>query len=72
MGCPHNIVHLLRHHGLSEQAAYDKVHELLRHCYKQWYLAQAALPIWGERVDQEVQRYIRGIQDVALANTHWR
>jgi hypothetical protein len=30
------------------------------------------MPIWGEKVDREVQRYIKGIQDVALANAHWR
>jgi hypothetical protein len=30
------------------------------------------LPIWGEKVDKKVQRYLRGIEDVALANAHWR
>jgi hypothetical protein len=39
---------------------------------RQWYLTQAALPICGEKVDKEVQLYIQGIQDVALANAHWR
>ncbi|KAH8756856.1 pentalenene synthase [Hyaloscypha finlandica] len=70
-GCPHNIIHLLRHHGLSEQEFYDRVQTLLRQRYKQWYLAHAHLPTWGEQTDREVQRYIKGIEDVALANAHW-
>ncbi|KAG4419573.1 hypothetical protein IFR04_007275 [Cadophora malorum] len=31
----------------------------------------ADLPVWGEEVDKEVQRYIQGIQDVVLANVNW-
>lgn len=72
LGCKHNIIHLYRHHGLSEQESYDRAHGLMRSLYKRWYLAQATLPIWEEQVDQQVQRYIKGIQDVALANAHWR
>ena len=71
LGCEHNIVHWYLHHGLSEQAAYDKIHTLMRDRYRSWYRAQAELPLWGENLDQQVQRYIKGIQDVALANAHW-
>lgn len=45
---------------------------MLRERYRQWYLTMADLPIWGESVDKEVQRYIQGIQDVVLANVNWR
>ncbi|PVH75594.1 terpenoid synthase, partial [Cadophora sp. DSE1049] len=69
--CPHNVVHLLRQHGFTEQRAYDRAHEMLRERYRQWYLAMAELPVWGEKVDKEVQRYIQGIQDVVLANVNW-
>ncbi|KUJ19990.1 terpenoid synthase [Mollisia scopiformis] len=69
--CPHNIIYLLRYHGFSEQEAYNHVQILLRNRYKEWYLAQAQLPTWGERVDREVQWYIKGMQDVALANANW-
>ena len=72
LGCEHNIVHWFRHHGLTEQEAYDRVHELMRERYRSWYLALAELPIWGEEIDRQVQRYIKGMQDVALANAHWR
>ncbi|KAH9218184.1 isoprenoid synthase domain-containing protein [Leptodontidium sp. 2 PMI_412] len=69
--CPHNIIHLFRHHGLSEQAAYDRAQVMLRERYREWYLALADLPIWGEAIDKQVHRYIKGIQDVASANAHW-
>lgn len=72
LGCPHNIIHWYRHHGYTEQQAYDQVHLMMRQCYKDWYLALVRLPIWGEEVDRDVQRYIKGIQDIALANAHWR
>lgn len=70
--CPHNVIHLLRHHSLSEQGAYDYAHDLLRKRYREWYIAHSTLPVWGEEIDQSVHRYIKGIQDVALANAHWR
>lgn len=40
--------------------------------YREWYLALVELPSWGERVDSDVQRYIRGIQNVVQANLNWR
>ncbi len=29
------------------------------------------MPIYGEKIDKQVHRYIKGIQDVALANANW-
>ncbi|KAI9046800.1 hypothetical protein LZ554_008882 [Drepanopeziza brunnea f. sp. 'monogermtubi'] len=69
--CPHNVIHLLRHHGFSEQGAYDEAHKMLRARYKLWHLTMADVPVWGEKVDREVSRYVQGIQDVALANVNW-
>lgn len=54
------------------QQAFDHVNNMLRACYRKWYLALAELPQWGEKVDEEVQKYIRGVQDVVLANLNWR
>lgn len=54
------------------QQAFDSVDRLLRDCYRDWYLAIASLPQWGEEVDAQVQKYIQGVQDVALANLNWR
>jgi hypothetical protein len=31
----------------------------------------AEVPQWGEAVDAQVQTYIRGCQDVVLANLNW-
>lgn len=72
LGCPHNIIHWCRHHGLTEQDAYSAVQVMIRQRYREWHLALAEMPIFGEELDRQIQRYIRGIQDVALANVHWR
>ena len=72
-GVNHNIIAIYRlGSGLSAQGAFDKVGESLKARYRDWYLAQAALPQWGEHIDSQVQRYIMGVQDVVLANLHWR
>ena len=72
MGVVHNIVHLFRQDGLSHQEAYDRVNELLKKCYNRWYIALSDLPVWGEAVDVQVQMYIKGCQDIILANVNWR
>lgn len=53
--------------GLSAQAAFNKVEELLRSRYKEWYLALANLPQWREEIDAAVQKYVQGVQNVVLA-----
>jgi len=58
--------------GMPAQQAFDSIDKLLRDCYRDWYLAMASLPQWGEGVDAQVQKYIQGVQDVALANLNWR
>jgi hypothetical protein len=72
LNCPHNIIHWLRYHGHSEQEAYDQVQALLHRNYNEWYLALSKVPVRGEAIDRPVQRYIKGLQDIALANSHWR
>ena len=71
-GVNHNLVALYRLAGLSAQAAFDKIAELLKSRYKEWYLALAELPQWGEEVDARVQVYIKGVHNVVLANLNWR
>jgi hypothetical protein len=68
----HNIITLLKGQGCSTQEAVDKVGETLDNCYKSWYRALAELPIWGEKIDREVLRYLDACRDVALGNLHWR
>ena len=54
------------------QEAYDRINVLLKERYREWYLAQANLPQWGEVIDRQVQKYIRAMQDVITANMYWR
>lgn len=71
-GVSHNLVAICRHNGMPAQVAFNHVGEMLIERYRDWYLALAALPTWGERIDADVQEYIRGVQNVVRANLHWR
>ena len=68
----HNIVAICRESGMSAQGSFDHIGKMLTTCYRDWYLALAELPTWGEAVDAHVQGYIRGVQNVVQANLHWR
>lgn len=57
---------------MGPQEAFDQMGELLKACLRDWYLALAELPQWGEAIDTQVQKYIGGVQDVILANLNWR
>ncbi|PWY91371.1 pentalenene synthase [Aspergillus sclerotioniger CBS 115572] len=70
-GVTHNLVAICRHNGMPAQMAFDHVGNMLIERYRDWYLALAELPTWGERVDADVQQYIRGVQNVVRANLHW-
>lgn len=71
MGVNHNIIHLFRQDGLTQQEAYDQVSDLLNRRYRAWYLAHSEIPLWGEAVDVQVQMYVKGCQDVILGNLNW-
>lgn len=58
--------------GMSAQQAFDRVNGLLLKCFRDWYIALSCLPNWGEKVDEHVQKYIQGVQDVSRANLNWR
>ena len=72
MGVNHNIIHLLRQDGLSQQQAYDQANLLLHERYRAWYVAHSEIPVWGEEVDAQVVLYLKGCQDQILANLNWR
>lgn len=57
---------------MSRQEAIDYLGDILKHRYRDWYIAQSELPQWGEAIDVQVQKYIRGVQDVVLANINWK
>ncbi len=71
-GGNHNLIALCREEGMTQQEAYNRAGELLKDRYRAWYIAQSELPQWGEEVDVQVQKYIKGCQDTILANMNWR
>ena len=72
IGFNDNLVAICRLNGIPAQQAFDRVNSLLTERYRDWYLALADLPQWGERIDVEVQTYIQGVQNITLANLNWR
>lgn len=71
-GVAHNMVTVLRAKGMSAQEAFDHIGELLRECYRDWYLAQARLRQWGEDIDFQVHRYIAALHSILLGSLHWQ
>ncbi|KAI0111201.1 Presilphiperfolan-8-beta-ol synthase [Nemania sp. FL0031] len=71
LGVEHNLILLLKKHGLSEQEAVDKIGDMLNERYRRWYRALADLPIYGEQIDREVLKYIDVCRNIALGNLYW-
>ncbi|KAL3452901.1 terpene synthase metal binding domain protein [Aspergillus insuetus] len=70
-GVSHNLVAIARRTGMSAQSAFTHVGDMLLERYRDWYLALAELPSWGEDVDVQVQEYIDGVRSVVRANLGW-
>ncbi|CAO1601995.1 hypothetical protein XANCAGTX0491_005631 [Xanthoria calcicola] len=70
-GHKQNLVAFYRGRGMTSQEAYDQIDVLLHLRYRDWYLAQADLPQWGESMDRQVQKYIRGMEDLITSNLNW-
>ena len=51
MGVNHNIIHLFRQEGLSQQEAYDRVNDLLNSRYRAWYVSHSQLALYSEAID---------------------
>lgn len=71
-GVDQNVVAIFGRLGFPPQEAYDKLGSMLNDLYPQWYLAQAELPSWGEKMDRQVQKYIGAMQDAVRSNLYWR
>ena len=71
MGVNHNLVHVFRQDGLSEQQAYGEVGVLMRKRYCEWYLALSEIPVSGEKIDAQVMLYVQGCADAILGNPNW-
>lgn len=73
LGVDHNLIALLmKRDHLAMQEAIDKVGEMVKECYRTWYLALAELPVYGESIDREVNKFIETCRNVALGNLYWR
>ena len=68
----HNIVAALRATGLTTQEAFDHAGVEITKRLHEWYITMAEVQSWGESIDRQVQRYIRGVRDVVTANLNWR
>ncbi|OJD35063.1 terpene synthase metal binding domain protein [Diplodia corticola] len=72
VGHSQNLISIFRRRlGLTQQQSYDRADELLHRCYRQWYVAHAKVPCWGEKVDAQVQQYLKACLDVLRANVRW-
>lgn len=71
-GHDQNLVIFYRARGMTTQEAYDQMARLLYSRHRDWFLAQADLPLWGETMDRQVQKYIRGMENVVTSNLNWR
>lgn len=58
--------------GQGPQEAFDTVAALLEQRYDAWDQSMGQLPSWDNKTDDEVRRYIEGIQNVVQANISWR
>lgn len=69
----HNLIALLmeRDHRTIQEAV-DKIGDMVNECYRTWYLALAELPVYGEKIDREVHKFIEICKNVALGNLNWR
>lgn len=72
LGVDHNLISLLAGQDLSIQQAVNKIGDMINDCYRRWYVALAALPPQGEKIDRESLRFVDACRSVALGNLYWR
>jgi len=56
---------------ISEQEATNHVGKAVADRYRRWYIIMYEMPQWEEKVDGEVQRYLKGCQELLIANLRW-
>lgn len=72
MGFTHSTVSLLRSQGLTQQQAYDRIDSLLQERYKRWYVLLSEVPIYDERTDVEIRKYMDACEKIVVGNVNWR
>lgn len=68
----HNVIHILRRGGMTQQEALDHVGEAVLARYHEWDLVVERVPSWGEKVDAIVKKYIEISKISVISNLHWR
>jgi hypothetical protein len=69
-GFNNNVISICRMRGMSAQDAHDYIGQLIEEQAQEWDLTRAAVPIFGETVDLELERYIQRIVNCSLASVH--
>lgn len=70
-GCEFNLIAIYCRQGLSQQASYDIVDSMIKSRYHEWFLALADVPLVGEGLDVQVQKYVEGCRNGVIANLNW-
>jgi uncharacterized protein Yka (UPF0111/DUF47 family) len=73
LGVDFNLITLLmKKDCFSVQQAMDKIGHMIEDRYRQWFLALADLPSYGEEVDREVMKFVETCRAMAHGNLYWR
>ena len=73
LGVNFNLITLLmKTKHCSIQQAMDRIGDMIHDCYRQWYMALAELPSYGEKVDREVMKFVEVCRSMAHGNLYWR
>ncbi|KAN0103506.1 Cytochrome P450 [Hyaloscypha variabilis] len=67
----HNVVHILRKGGMTQQEALDHVGEAVLARYLEFDSVVTRVPSWGEKVDAIVKKYIEISKVSVIANLEW-
>ncbi|KAI9698650.1 MAG: hypothetical protein M1836_003760 [Candelina mexicana] len=70
-GESHNLVIIYRLSGVPPQLAFEQIDKRLKACHRNWSQAEADLPHWGDAIDEQVTKYVAGLQHLVQANLNW-
>ena len=66
----HNLVTILQASG-TVQDGFNAAGVLMEDMFRRWDTTLATLPSWSPDLDQQIQRYIKCIKDIVVANLNW-
>lgn len=73
LGVDQNLIMLLmKRDFFTAQEALDRMGDMIKDCYRRWYLNLAELPSYGEDMDREVMKFVEICRAMALGNLYWR